>query len=183
MSKAEGKKLSFRETIRSAWGPYRRLYSYAGPYKWRFALGLAFGVAYALVTSIFPITVYRVSSFVFPSGAPSPRTALLHQELLNVGPKIDSIVWICLAIPVIMTIRSLCTYGGAYYMALVGTRSVNDFGNQFFRKLMGHSMIFLTRRKAGYLMWGIQNDGETMHQRSRASVPTFSNNRSRLSAR
>jgi len=164
MSKAEGKKLSFRETIRSAWGPYRRLYSYAGPYKWRFALGLAFGVAYALVTSIFPITVYRVSSFVFPSGAPSPRTALLHQELLNVGPKIDSIVWICLAIPVIMTIRSLCTYGGAYYMAWVSNRVVNDIRNQLFTKVMGHSMDFFNRMQAGYLMSRIQNDARNMQQ-------------------
>ena len=30
-------------TIRSGWRPYRRLYSYAMPYKWRFIVGLAFG--------------------------------------------------------------------------------------------------------------------------------------------
>src|SRR5262249_61613179 len=125
---------------------------YSGPYRRRFALGLAFGVAYALVTSIFPITVYRVSSFVFPSGAPSPRTALLHQELLNVGPKIDSIVWICLAIPVIMTIRSLCTYGGAYYMAWVSNRGVNYIRNQLFPKVMGHWMDLLHRMQARYLL-------------------------------
>jgi ATP-binding cassette, subfamily B, bacterial MsbA len=166
MSKAEGAKikLSFWETIRQAWGPYQRLYSYAGPYKWRFALGLAFGVAYALVTSFFPITVYRVSSFIFPGGAPNPKTALLHQEILNVGPKIDSIVWICLAIPVIMTIRSLCTYGGAYYMAWVSNKVVNDIRNQLFTKVMGHSMDFFNRMQAGYLMSRIQNDARNMQQ-------------------
>ena len=166
MSKAEGAqvKLSFWETIRSAWTPYRRLYSYAGPYKWRFALGLAFGVAYALVTSLFPVTVFRVSSFVFHGAAPNPRTALLHQEILNVGPKIDSIVWICLAIPVIMTIRSLCTYGGAYYMAWVSNRVVNDIRNQLFTKVMGHSMDFFNRMQAGYLMSRIQNDARNMQQ-------------------
>src|SRR5205823_1085322 len=118
MSKPEGAKikLSFWETIRQSWGPYRRLYSYAGPYKARFALGLGFGVAYSLVTSLLPVAVYRVSSFVFPGGAPNPRTAILHREAFNVGPKIDSILWICLAIPLIMTVRSLCSYGGAYYM-------------------------------------------------------------------
>ena len=51
MSKAEGAKvkLSFWETMRTGWKPYRRLYSYATPYKWRFALGLAFGLAFGLV--------------------------------------------------------------------------------------------------------------------------------------
>src|SRR5205807_9738005 len=45
MSKEEGVKvkLSFWETIRKAWKPYLRLYRYAVPYKWRFALGILFG--------------------------------------------------------------------------------------------------------------------------------------------
>ena len=166
MSKAEAAKvkLSFWETIRQAWGPYRRLYSYAGPYKWRFALGLGFGVAYSLVTSLLPIAVYRVSSFVFPGGTPNPRTAILHREALNVGPKIDSIVWICLAIPIIMTVRSLCSYGGAYYMAWVSNRVVNDIRNQLFTKVIGHSMDFFNRMKSGYLMSRIQNDARNMQQ-------------------
>jgi subfamily B ATP-binding cassette protein MsbA len=166
MSKAEGAKikLSFWETIRQSWGPYRRLYSYAGPYKWRFALGLGFGVAYSLVTSLFPIAVYRVSSFVFHGAAPNPKTALLHREVLNVGPNIDSIVWICLAIPIIMTVRSLCSYGGAYYMAWVSNKVVNDIRNQLFTKVMGHSMDFFNRMKSGYLMSRIQNDARNMQQ-------------------
>jgi subfamily B ATP-binding cassette protein MsbA len=166
MSKAEGAqvKLSFWETIRSAWKPYRRLYSYAGPYKWRFALGLGFGVAYAAVTSLFPVTVYRVSSFVFHGAAPNPRTALLHSEILNVGPKIDSIVWICLAIPLVMTVRSLCSYGGAYYMAWVSNKVVNDIRNQLFNKVMRHSMDFFNRMQAGYLMSRIANDARNMQQ-------------------
>ncbi|HZR78884.1 MAG TPA: ABC transporter ATP-binding protein [Chthoniobacterales bacterium] len=164
MSKDETKKLSFWETIRQAWGPYRRLYSYAGPYKWRFAVGLGFGVAYSLVTSLLPIAVYRVSSFVFPGGAPNPRSALLHREMLNVGPNIDSIVWICLAIPLIMTARSLCSYGSAYYMAWVSNKVVNDIRNQLFTKVMSHSMDFFNRMKSGYLMSRIQNDARNMQQ-------------------
>jgi len=118
MSKAEGAKvkLSFWETMRTAWRPYRRLYGYAGPYKWRFALGLAFGVAYGLVNSVFPIAVFQVSSFVFHGAAPNPKALIAHHEMLNVGPKINSIVWVCLAIPVVMAIRSLCSYGNTYYM-------------------------------------------------------------------
>ena len=166
MSKAEGAKvkLSFWETIRRAWKPYMRLYSYAGPYKWRFAVGLAFGTAYAVVTSLFPLTVFQVSSFVFHGAAPNPRAVMMHREILNVGPRIDSIVWICLAIPLVMTIRSLCSYGNAYYMAWVSNRVVNDIRNQLFTKVMRHSMDFFNRMQSGYLMSRIANDARNMQQ-------------------
>jgi subfamily B ATP-binding cassette protein MsbA len=166
MSKAEGAKvkLSFWETMRTAWKPYMRLYSYAGPYKWRFAVGLAFGTAYAVVTSLFPVTVFQVSSFVFHGAAPNPRAVMLHREILNVGPRIDSIVWICLAIPLVMTIRSLCSYGNAYYMAWVSNRVVNDIRNQLFNKVMRHSMDFFNRMQSGYLMSRISNDARNMQQ-------------------
>jgi len=167
MSKAEGAKvkLSFWETMRTAWGPYQRLYSYAGPYKLRFLIGIGFGAAYGVLTSILPIIVFRVSSFVFHGAAPNPRTALLHhREVFDIGPKVDSIVWICLAIPVVMTIRSLCSYASAYYMAWVSNRVVNDIRNQLFAKVMHHSMAFFNRMQAGYLMSRITNDARNMQQ-------------------
>ena len=166
MSKAEGakQKLSFWETIRKAWGPYRRLYSYAGPYKKRFALGLAFGTAYGLLTSAMPVIVFRVSNFVFHGAAPNPKTAILHPEILNVGPKIDSFVWVCLLIPLVMTVRSVCSYANAYYMAWVSNRVVNDIRNKLFTKVMGHSMDFFNRMQSGYLMSRIQNDARNMQQ-------------------
>jgi ATP-binding cassette, subfamily B, bacterial MsbA len=166
MSKAEGAKvkLSFWETMRTAWRPYRRLYSYAGPYKLRCLLGIAFGLAYGVVTSLFPFTIYRVSSFVFHGAAPNPKMVLAHREMLNVGPKIDSIVWICLAIPVVMTIRSLCSYGNAYYMNWVSNKVVNDIRNQLFAKIMHHSMDFFNRMRSGYLMSRISSDTRNMQQ-------------------
>src|SRR5437870_845159 len=166
MSKAEGAKvkLSFWETMRTAWRPYRRLYGYAGPYKWRFALGFAFGVYYGLVNSVFPIAVFQVSSFVFHGAAPNPKALIAHHEMLNVGPKINSIVWVCLAIPVVMAIRSLCSYGNTYYMNWVSNKVVNDVRNQLFNKVMRHSMDFFNRMQSGYLMSRIANDARNMQQ-------------------
>ena len=169
MSKAPGAKgakvkLSFWETIRSAWKPYKRLYSYAWPYKGRFALGLAFGAAYAAITALFPITVFKVSNFIFHGAVPKPTTVIAHREILEVGPKIDSIVWICLAIPVIMTLRSLCSYAGLYCMNWVSNKVVNDIRNQLFTKVMRHSMDFFNRMRIGYLMSRISNDSRSLQQ-------------------
>jgi len=166
MSKAEGAKvkLSFWETMRTAWKPYRRLYSYAGPYKARFALGLAFGIAYGILTSVLPLTVLQVSNFIFRGAAPNPRMVMAHREMLNIGPKIDSIVWICLLIPLVMTIRSLCSYGNAYYMNWVSNKVVNDVRNQLFAKVVRHSMDFFNRMQTGFLMSRIANDTRSLQQ-------------------
>ncbi|PYK82193.1 MAG: hypothetical protein DME41_10400 [Verrucomicrobia bacterium] len=166
MSKAEGAKvkLSFWETMRTAWKPYRRLYSYAGPYKSRFALGLAFGIAYGILTSVLPLTVLQVSNFIFRGAAPNPRMVMAHREMLNIGPKIDSIVWICLLIPLVMTVRSLCSYGNAYYMNWVSNKVVNDVRNQLFAKVVRHSMDFFNRMQTGFLMSRIANDTRSLQQ-------------------
>ena len=166
MSKAEGAKvkLSFWETMRTAWKPYRRLYSYAGPYKARFAVGLAFGIAYGILTSVLPLTVLQVSNFIFRGAAPNPRMVMEHRDMLNIGPKIDSIVWICLLIPLVMTVRSLCSYGNAYYMNWVSNKVVNDVRNQLFAKVVRHSMDFFNRMQTGFLMSRIANDTRSLQQ-------------------
>src|SRR5438132_14080373 len=155
--KAVKRKNSFWQTARAAWGPYRRLYSYVKPYKWRFALCMAFGVAFGLVNSLLPLTVLQVSSFIFHGAAPNPRALLAHREMLNIGPKIDSMVWICLAIPLFMTVRSLFSYGNAYYMQWVSNKVVTDIRNQLFGKIVRHSMEFFHRMRARFLISRITN--------------------------
>src|SRR5438876_10065998 len=89
---------------------------------------------------------------------------MAHREILNIGPKIDSIVWICLLIPLVMTIRSLCSYGNAYYMNWVSNKVVTDIRNQLFSKIVRHSMDFFNRMRTGFLMSRIANDTRNMQQ-------------------
>jgi subfamily B ATP-binding cassette protein MsbA len=162
-AEAEKVKLSFFETIRSAWRPYARLYSYATPYKWRLVVGIAFGLGFGLVNGALAWVVFQVSTFIFHGAAPKGAQAIVAQrELLDVGPKIDSIVWICLAIPIVMIVRSLCSYGNAYYMNWVSNKVVTDIRNQLFSKIVRHSMDFFNRMQSGFLMSRISNDTRSM---------------------
>ena len=92
------------ETLRAASGSYRRLYGYVKPYKVRFIVGLALGLAYGGVNSLFPMAIARVTSTIFHGAAPNPMAMRSNLHALDTGPKINSIVLICLAIPVIMTV-------------------------------------------------------------------------------
>ena len=119
-------KQSFWQTLRAASSSYRRVYGYVKPYKIRFILGLASGFAFGLVSSLLPLAVARVTSTVFHGSAPNPMALRSNMAALDSGPKINSIVLICLAIPIIMTLRSLCSYVNSYCMQWVSNKVITD---------------------------------------------------------
>jgi len=161
-AKAAKKKQSFWQTLRAASGSYRRLYSYVKPYKARFILGLALGLAYGGVNSLFPIAISRVTSTIFHGAAPNPMDARHGLGALDTGPKINSIVLICLAIPAIMTVRSLCSYGSTYCMQWVSNKVVSDIRIQLFNKMLRNSMDFFNKARSGFLMSVITNNTRVM---------------------
>jgi len=160
--KAEKKKLSFRETIRVAWKPYKRLYTYVGPYKWRFFFGLALGFLFGVVNGCLPLVLQKVTTTIFHGAAPKPSDLAHRSELLNAGGSVKSIVLVCLLIPAVMTVRSLVGYGNAYYMSWVSSRAVTDIRNELFAKIVGQSMDFFNRMRAGVLMSRVTNDTNAM---------------------
>jgi subfamily B ATP-binding cassette protein MsbA len=161
-AKAAKKKQSFWQTLRAASGSYRRLYSYVKPYKMRFGLGLALGLAYGGVNSLFPLAISRVTSTIFHGTAPNPMDARHNLGVLDTGPKINSIVLICLAIPAIMTVRSLCSYGSTYCMQWVSNKVVSDIRIQLFNKMLRNSMDFFNKARSGFLMSVITNNTRVM---------------------
>jgi subfamily B ATP-binding cassette protein MsbA len=160
-AKAARQKQSLWQTLRAASGPYRRLYGYVKPYKVRFILGLALGLAYGGVNSLFPLAIARVTSTIF-QGAAKPMGIGSNLHALDTGPKINSIVLICLAIPAIMTVRSLCSYGSTYCMQWVSNKVVSDIRVQLFSKMVRHSMDFFNKMRSGFLMSRITNDTRVM---------------------
>jgi ATP-binding cassette, subfamily B, bacterial MsbA len=156
------KKQSFWQTLRNASGSYRRLYGYVKPYKVRFITGLALGLAYGGVNSLFPIAIARVTSTIFRGAAPNPMGMGSNLHAFDTGPKINSIVLICLAIPAIMTVRSLCSYGSTYCMQWVSNKVVSDIRSQLFSKMLHNSMDFFNKARSGFLMSVITNNTRVM---------------------
>jgi subfamily B ATP-binding cassette protein MsbA len=161
-AKRARKRQSFWETLRAASGSYRRLYSYLKPYKTRFIVGLAMGLAYGGVNSLFPLAIARVTSTIFHGTAPNAMGLSSNLGQLDTGPKINSIILICLAIPAIMAVRSLCSYGSTYCMQWVSNRVVSDIRVQLFSKMVRHSMDFFNKMRSGFLMSRITNDTRVM---------------------
>ncbi|HET9368134.1 MAG TPA: ABC transporter ATP-binding protein [Candidatus Udaeobacter sp.] len=157
-AKAAKKKQSFWQTLRAASGPYRRLFGYIKPYKVRFIVGLLLGFAYGGVNSLLPLATARVTSAIFHGAAPNPMGLRSNLGALDTGPKINSIILICLAIPAIMTVRSLCSYGNTYCMQWVSNKVVTDIRGQLFNKMVRLSMDFFNKMRSGLLISRITNE-------------------------
>ncbi len=161
-AKPARKRQSVWQTLGAGSSAYRRLYGYLKPYKTRFILGLALGLAHGGVNSLFPLAIARVTSTIFHGAAPNPMAVRSNLHVLDTGPKINSIVLICLAIPAIMAVRSLCSYGSTYCMQWVSNRVVSDIRVQLFSKMVRHSMDFFNKMRSGFLMSRITNDTRVM---------------------
>src|SRR5213592_4474871 len=161
-AKPAKKKQSLWQTLRAASGPYRRLLGYVKPYKVRFIVGLLLGFAYGGVSSLLPLATARVTSAIFHGAAPNPTALRSNFQALDTGPKINSIILICLAIPAIMMLRSLCSYGNTYCMQWVSNKVVTDIRGQLFNKMVRHSMDFFNQMRSGFLISRITNDTRIM---------------------
>jgi ATP-binding cassette, subfamily B, bacterial MsbA len=156
-------KPSFWQTIRTGWGPYKRLYSYVKPYRWRFMLGLGLGFAFGIISNgMMPLVIAKVTGTVFQGGTPTAQQFVSDSGMLNRGPKINAILLTCLLIPLVMGARSLCAYGNAICMQWVSNRVVTDVRNELFTKMVGHSMDFFNKMRSGFLMSRITNDTRGM---------------------
>jgi subfamily B ATP-binding cassette protein MsbA len=101
-----------------------------------------------------------VANTIFGGAAPAASPAALRSNLhaLDSGPKINSIILVCLAIPAIMTLRSLCSYGNTYCMQWVSNKVVTDIRGQLFNKMVRLSMDFFNRMRSGLLISRITNE-------------------------
>ena len=158
----EAQKLSFWETIRSAEGPYGRLYRYVKPYKWRFILGLLFGLALWRLIRFCRWSWCRCRASSFMARFRTQNRFCKHREMLTAGPQINSIR---VRLP-----RHSAGHDGAQPFFL-RQRLLHELGQQpgrdghserAFSKMVRHSMDFFNKIRAGFLMSRIANDTRSM---------------------
>ncbi|MDQ2918455.1 MAG: ABC transporter transmembrane domain-containing protein, partial [Verrucomicrobiota bacterium] len=155
-------KRSIWQTIKAGSGPYRRLFGYVKPYKWRFVAGVGFGTLAGAVSAYLPIVLGRVMTVVF-GGAIDTKQLMRHADSFGTGHKVShSLVMLCLEIPAIMMGRSLFSYLNAYYMAWVSNKVITDIRTQLFQKILSHSMDYFNKARSGLLMSRITNDTRMM---------------------
>lgn len=156
-------KRSIWQTVKAASGPYRRLFQYVKPYKWRFGLGLGFGFLYGAISSCLPIVLGNVMAAVFQGQPVNPQELVRHSDQYNGAPQMTSwtLLW-CIGIPAIMTARSLVSYLNGYFMAWVSMKVLTDIRNQLFQTILAHSMDFFNKMRSGFLMSRITNDTRMM---------------------
>lgn len=156
-------KPTFWQTLRKGWGPYKRLYAYVKPYKFRFILGLACGFGFGVINGMLPLVVAQVTGAVFQGAGPStPRQFLQDTSVLDTGPKINFIILTCLLIPAVMAARCACAFGSSFNMSWVSSRVVTDIRDQLFTTMVRHSMDFFNKMRSGFLMSRITNDTRGM---------------------
>src|SRR5204863_8546529 len=109
-----------------------------------FIVGLASGGLFGMIASLMPLLLAKVTGVIFQAGAPvSAQQLAADPSLLNSGPKLDSsIIWMCLALPGMMMVRSLFSYCNAYYMQWVSNRVLTDIRDELFAKMLHHSRDF-----------------------------------------
>src|SRR5205823_9343622 len=111
---------------------------------------------------VLPLVMGKVTGAIFHGGTPNAKELTHRSDLLNAGGSINSIFFICLLIPAVMTARSILSYFSSYYMNWVSNRAVTDIRNELFRKIINQSMDFFNRMQAGVLMSRISNNTMAM---------------------
>jgi subfamily B ATP-binding cassette protein MsbA len=138
------------------WQPYLELLSYIKPYKGRFFFGIAMGVLFALVNGSIPLLVKFVGDRIFPGGADHQKIA--EAAAAGMGPGIQSVLWACLLVPLVMILRGFFSYLNAYSMSWVSLRVLNDIRTKLFTSIVHQSQGFFDQAQTGRLMSRILND-------------------------
>lgn len=169
VSRKDIAKMSFREFLRAAKEPYRRLFSYLTPYRGRFVMGIFFGALFGALQGLLVFDIQYVAGAVFPDAHAKkisavakwfPQLADLHFDNASLG----TVLLICSTVPALMLLRGLCGYLNSYCMLWCSVRVLDDIRQQVFRHTLGQSMEFFNKAKAGDLVQTVFNQTRMAQQ-------------------
>lgn len=169
ISRKDISKMSLREFLRVSREPYMRLAAYLKPYRMRFLMGVLFGALFGLANGSLILLIRQVVPLVFPDGGEHtfkvPMWMPIHMPPIQAGhATFWQIVAICASIPTLMAIRGVFSYLNAYCLLWVSQRVLDDIRQSLFRHLLGQSLEFFNRAKAGELVQTVFNQTRTAQQ-------------------
>ncbi len=125
---------------------YRRLLTHARPYAGRLALGVLFGVLFALTRGALVWAINKGLPLFFGTDGSAaeadPRRLALAMA----------------AFPILALLSGLGDFGSKFLIKWVGNRVIMDLRNAMFRHLMDLSVLFFSERRTGELISRVTND-------------------------
>src|SRR5436190_23584855 len=118
-------KMSFRDFLRNARGPYGRLFGFMKPYMRRFWMGMLFAVLFAMANGALVGVIKHAGDLVLPSNNADGTSKLPGFLREWAKPDADGrspmvvVITVCLAIPLVMALRGLFSFLNAYYVLWV----------------------------------------------------------------
>ena len=158
---------------------FRRIWTFARPYKTRLILGLVFGILCALTNGALIIAIKLVVDLVFAGSArisvaqhleklpafARPLAENLTQwlpELKSPSSKLGMVLVIA-TIPAVMLLRSVFAYLSMYLTNWAALRAVADLRTKLFDHLQNLSLGFFSHARTGDLISRITNDTQILH--------------------
>ncbi len=139
MSAAAAKKKKLTE---KDWVVYKRLLTYAWPYKTRLILGTLFGI------------IFAGSTAGMLGALPNTLNKFFNPE--DIGGV--AILSIAIVLPILGLIRGIGYFLSMYYIKWVGHKVVNDLRISLFERIQALSVYYFSRQKAGELISRTAND-------------------------
>ncbi|MDB6152251.1 MAG: msbA [Chthoniobacteraceae bacterium] len=161
--------MSFGDFVKASREPYRRLFAYLKPYRFRFGLGILFGALFGAVQAVMIFDVKVVAGAVF---SPAGQVKLPEQVIrwipslttVHVGNGMGTLILICASIPALMLVRGICSYLNSYFMLWVSVRVLDDIRTEVFRHALDQSMEFFNQSKTGELVQTVFNQTRMAQQ-------------------
>ena len=120
--------------------PWRRLFSYLGPYKWR------------MVVAMVGLMISSAISLVFPLLIGQTVTDILNQA--DYG-SLNQFVLLLLGLFIVM---SIAAYVQTYFLGTTGEGIVYDLRTQLYDRMITLSLAYYNRHRVGEMMSRISND-------------------------
>lgn len=149
----------------------RRFLPYVRPFRGRVTLGIVSGILFAATNALLLTVVRVVVDLVFPGAGKAPGAGLVDAlpgflsgwarglvERVSSMERPGALVWGIGMIPVVMLLRGVFEYVGAYSMTWAATQTMAAVQQAVFRHLHGLSMGFFGANRTGELMSRISND-------------------------